>query len=116
MTVTRKLNIERIKAAFVAGSWVFEIFPGIFILHTSRPSPRTIMQCLNIAMHVTPRKSVLLMSYHALYRTLCLEAILCILYASKMREVPILWVAWSSFWVSKEPPMPKVTPGRKRTL
>ena len=25
---------------------MFEIFPGIFILHTSRPSTRTIMQCL----------------------------------------------------------------------
>ena len=31
---------------YVARLWVFEIFLGIFILHTSRPSTRTIMQCL----------------------------------------------------------------------
>ena len=27
-----------------------------------------------------------------------------------------LWVAWSSFWVSKEAPTPRVTPSRRRTL
>ena len=39
-----------------------------------------------------------------------------IIYESKVKLTPTLWVAWSSFWVSKEPPRPRVTPGRRRTL
>lgn len=31
-------------------------------------------------------------------------------------KVRTLWVAWSSFWVSKEAPMPRWTPLRSRTL
>jgi hypothetical protein len=64
----------------------------------------------------TPRKSVCLrsLSYHLPIMPWGL--LLLVLYASKVKEVPTLWVAWSSFWVSNEAPRPRVTPGRRRTL
>jgi hypothetical protein len=95
--------------------WWENLSQVFFILHTS---PNRLLARMHARQKKAQEINLSLSCLRSLsYYLQCPGAmLLLVLYASKVKEVPILWVAWSSFWVSKEAPRPRVTPGRRRTL